>query len=246
MASNKLHLCEVSNNVDFQVSKQWDPKVTGGSCLTAVPMYTTMASITIIFDVLMYVLDLFRIHPLIPASMLAPFPMLLKSQLQTRKKVIILGLFSLGIFITIIQIVRILTIKSLSNSIDSGPLIMWSMVENNLGIIVASIPPLSPLVRAFREATSYNRSNKGRNGSRGLSYAMHTMNGPARDRDGHMHLGSGNDIDTKDNSMVVVSGGQMDNSSEEFIFQNSTSHVGIGDRSIYQKTEITITAESKR
>jgi hypothetical protein len=167
--------------------------------------------------------------------MLTPFPMLLKSQLQTRKKIIILGLFSLGTFITIIQIIRILTIKSLSNAIDSSHLIMWSMVENNLGIIVASIPPLSPLIRSIREKSSANRSKRG-TGTRGTPYALQTIGSSNRDRDGHMILGSGNDIDGKDHSSVVVSGGHMDNSSEEFIFPRS-------DHRIYQKTEVTITKE---
>lgn len=35
--------------------------------------------------------------------MLLPFPVLLKSHIQTRKKLILLGLFGLGIFITIIR-----------------------------------------------------------------------------------------------------------------------------------------------
>jgi len=145
--------------------------------------------------------------------MLTPFPMLLKSQLQTRKKIIILGLFSLGTFITIIQIIRILTIKSLSNAIDSSHL----------------------LIRSIREKSSANRSKRG-TGTRGTPYALQTIGSSNRDRDGHMILGSGNDIDGKDHSSVVVSGGHMDNSSEEFIFPRS-------DHRIYQKTEVTITKE---
>jgi hypothetical protein len=168
--------------------------------------------------------------------MLTPFPMLLKSQLQTRKKAILLGIFSLGIFITIIQIVRISTIKSLSNAIDSSSLIMWSMVENNLGIIVASIAPLSPLVRSFREKPSSNRSKQTR--GRGVSYALQSVTNGNRDRDGHIALGSGHDMDGKSElNRVVVSGGEIDNSSEEFIFSNS-------DHQIYQKTEITVTQEA--
>jgi hypothetical protein len=36
-----------------KVRKQWDKAVTWGTCLPAVPFYTTMASITIIFDITM-------------------------------------------------------------------------------------------------------------------------------------------------------------------------------------------------
>lgn len=37
-----------------QVAKQWDPALANlGSCIQAVPFYTTMASTTIVFDVIM-------------------------------------------------------------------------------------------------------------------------------------------------------------------------------------------------
>ncbi len=86
--------------------------------------------------------------------MLLPFPVLLKSRIQTRKKLILLGLFGLGVFITVIQIVRIQTVKQLANYIDSAPLILWSAVENNLGIIVANVPTLAPLVKYYNERSS--------------------------------------------------------------------------------------------
>ena len=86
--------------------------------------------------------------------MLLPFPVLLKSRIQTRKKLILLGLFGLGVFITVIQIIRIQTVKQLANYIDSAPLILWSTVENNLGIIVANVPTLAPLVKYYNERGS--------------------------------------------------------------------------------------------
>lgn len=85
--------------------------------------------------------------------MLLPFPVLIKTQIQKRKKFALLGLFALGTFITVIQVLRIQTIKNLSNYLDSSSLIMWSTVENNLGIIVASIPTLAPLFKYFAEKT---------------------------------------------------------------------------------------------
>ena len=69
--------------------------------------------------------------------MFLPFPMLVRSHIQKRKKIALLGLLALGTFITIIQVIRIRTVKNLANYLDSGSLIMWSAVENNLGIIVA-------------------------------------------------------------------------------------------------------------
>jgi hypothetical protein len=107
------------------------------------------------------------------------------------------------------------------------------MVENNLGIIIASIPPLSPLVRSVRGRSSANRPKGGKEG-RGMAYGLHTFGTSNRDRDGHIVLGSGNEIDSKDQRTVVVSGGQAGNSSEENI-------IAISDQRICQKTEIVIT-----
>ena len=34
------------------IAKQWDPTITTGSCLKGVPVYTSMASLTIVFDII--------------------------------------------------------------------------------------------------------------------------------------------------------------------------------------------------
>ncbi|KAH8652521.1 hypothetical protein BX600DRAFT_527839 [Xylariales sp. PMI_506] len=179
----QLNLCQ-------PVAKQWDPSITWGSCITAVPFYTSMASLTIVFDVIVLFL---------------PFPVLVRSQIQIRRKVVLLGLFALGLFITVIQIVRIQTIKSLANYLDSGGLIMWSTVENNLGIIVTSVPTLAPLIKYFSEksragesATAGASAYGGRGGSG--SYALRSWRAGRNDA---QFLGAGVDIQTTD---VVAKG----------------------------------------
>jgi hypothetical protein len=119
--------------------------------------------------------------------------MLLKLQLPRRKKIVLLGIFSLGVFITVIQIIRILTIKSLANYIDSSQLIMWSMVENNLGISIACIPCLAPLIKALEKKTTNRSTNpdtsfKGRKSA----YALQSIGGGKSNR-GFIGIGSGTD-----------------------------------------------------
>ncbi|KAF2832354.1 hypothetical protein CC86DRAFT_243433, partial [Ophiobolus disseminans] len=128
----------VQVNLCQPIAKQWDPAITGGKCLPAVPFYTSMASLTIVFDV---------------TVMLLPFPVLLKSRIQRRRKIVLLCLLALGVFITIIQFLRIRTVRNLANYLDSSSLIMWSTIENNAGIIVASVPTLAPLFRYFADKT---------------------------------------------------------------------------------------------
>jgi hypothetical protein len=139
-----------------------------------------------------------------------PFPVLAKSQIQKRKKAVLLGLFALGVLITIIQIIRIQTVRRLTNYTDSAPLIMWSTVENNLGIIVACIPTLAPLVKYLNERTSGYRNENSRK-EVGTRYAMQTWkSGQRKGREplesGHYehkdgtsfqcaHIGKGNSTD---------------------------------------------------
>lgn len=142
--------------------------------------------------------------------MLLPFPVLLQSQIQKRKKAVLMCLLTLGTFITIIQIIRIRTVKNLANYLDSASLIMWSTVENNLGIIVASIPTLSPLFRYFAERSLVGSTTN-------TGHQSHTM----------YSLRSTRVTRLRDTNIGPSEGG-----SEEFILGDSSA--------IRKKTEVTI------
>ncbi|KLO82552.1 integral membrane protein PTH11 [Fusarium fujikuroi] len=176
-------------NLCTPVRKQWDLSITHGSCLKGVPMYTTMASITIVFDVVV---------------MMLPFPTLLKLQMPNRKKVVLLGLFAMGIFISIIQIVRIQTIKSLSNLLDSAGLIKWSMVENNLGIIVACVPTLAPLVRYFSEQSRVGSRSRSKSQNNSGYALQSTYRKNLSRRSGLQPLGSGVDEQIGDSAEDIL------------------------------------------
>ncbi|KDN71862.1 putative integral membrane protein [Colletotrichum sublineola] len=100
-------------------------------------------------------------------SMFLPFPVIITSQIQRRKKAVLLGLFILGAFVTVIQAIRIQTIMSLSNYLDSQQSIRWSVVEACTGVIIACVPPLAPMVKYFA-AKSRNASGGGGGGSGGI------------------------------------------------------------------------------
>jgi hypothetical protein len=159
--------------------------------------------------------------------MLLPFPVLVKSHIQKRKKLALLGLLGLGIFITIIQVIRIQTVKNLANYLDSASLIMWSTVENNLGIIVASIPTLAPLFKYYAEKSQKSSTAKSASQSRSRSlYALKSMRST---RQGSIPLGSGVYHETR-----VT--GPFENGSAEFILGD----VGV----IKKKTEVTVTSDT--
>ncbi len=151
--------------------------------------------------------------------MILPFPVLLRSQIQKRKKAVLLGLFALGVFITVIQIIRIQTVNRLVNHTDSAPLILWSTVENNIGIIVACVPTLAPLVKYFRERSHGERSKTASYANKtsrdiGSHYAMATWKGGIKG--GHQPLESNND--DKDNSSFE---GHIKGGSTEMILEST-------------------------
>ncbi|KAI1649076.1 uncharacterized protein F4817DRAFT_314014 [Daldinia loculata] len=130
----------VQLNQCHPIAKKWDPTIPG-RCINQIPYYMASSALAIVFDF---------------AVMFLPFPVLIKTKIQLRKKVMLLGLFALGFFITGIQIIRIQFLKDLRNPLNSGPVVLWSTVEANLGVIVACIPVLSPLFKQNR-----NNYNKG-------------------------------------------------------------------------------------
>ncbi|KAJ5120745.1 uncharacterized protein N7515_010133 [Penicillium bovifimosum] len=130
------------------IPKQWDITVSG-KCIDTVSFYygTNLG-----FDV---------------AIIILPLPVLWKLQLHRKQKCVLIGMFALGFFVTIIQIIRIFSVKNLKNITDSEGLILWSIVEVSLGAIITCIPTFSPLFKSFATTiTSY------RNNGMGRSYAL--------------------------------------------------------------------------
>jgi hypothetical protein len=165
------------------------------------------------------------------ARMILPFPVLVKSQIQKRKKFALLGLLTLGTFITIIQVVRIQTVKNLANYLDSSKLIMWSTVENNLGIIVASIPTLAPLFKYYAEKTQ--KSSTAKSASQSRSRSLYALKSLRSTRQESLPLGSGVDHVTH-----IGRGGRSDGESAELI---------LGDvGAITKKIEVTISRSLSR
>lgn len=69
-------------------------------------------------------------------------------------------LFALGFFVTIIQCIRIQTIAALSTYTDSQPIIEWSIVEINLGVITACIPTFRPFLRNLSHKIASSQGTK--------------------------------------------------------------------------------------
>ncbi|KFY81328.1 hypothetical protein V500_11536 [Pseudogymnoascus sp. VKM F-4518 (FW-2643)] len=122
-------------------------------CIPIITIYLTSAPITIVTDVIILVL---------------PIPILTGMNMPRRQKNILVFTFALGIFVMIVDVIRVyylqqamVNVSSLSTSPTStiglgdeqdfafivSYSLMWTAVEVNVGIVCACIPTLKPIVK---------------------------------------------------------------------------------------------------
>ncbi|KAI9933981.1 hypothetical protein ASPWEDRAFT_105046 [Aspergillus wentii DTO 134E9] len=139
------------------VAKQWDLSIPG-TCINTVKSYYGLAGSSLGFDLIIIAL---------------PLPVLWKLKLHRKQKIALIILFALGFFVTIIQIIRVFTIKKLQTYTDSEPIVIWSVIEISLGVIVTCVPTYGPLFKAFSSnLNSYRKNRYGQ--SYGQSYRLET------------------------------------------------------------------------
>ncbi|KAK0109336.1 hypothetical protein ONS96_003155 [Cadophora gregata f. sp. sojae] len=143
------------------VSAAYDPTKSNQKCISIVTLYLCSAPVNIITDLAILVL---------------PIPVLTGMRLPQRQKTILILTFALGIFVTIVDVVRIYYLQQavdtqtiaqsrLGTGVDfawtASTALMWSAVEVNVGIICACIPTLKPLVKRILPSMITDRSRSG-------------------------------------------------------------------------------------
>jgi fucose permease len=121
------------------------------TCIPLVTLYLASAPVNIITDL---------------AILCLPIPVLTGMTLPQKEKTILVMTFALGIFVAVVDVVRIYYLQQASLDVATGSLpqettgigasadfswfaslsLMWSAVEVNVGIICACVPTLKPLV----------------------------------------------------------------------------------------------------
>ncbi|GAB1730146.1 hypothetical protein NU195Hw_g7453t1 [Hortaea werneckii] len=112
-------------------AKVWNNDIAG-NCVNEVAFYFAISGATIGLDLLVIAL---------------PFPIIKGLQLDARKKIGLGALFGLGIFVTVVQILRVESFAKIKGYTDSQQPITWSMIEIHVGCLVACIPTYTPLLR---------------------------------------------------------------------------------------------------
>lgn len=135
------------------VSKTFNVHNDPPKCIPIITLYLTSAPITIVTDVIILVL---------------PIPMLTGMHMPRRQKNILVFTFALGIFVMIVDVIRVYFLQQAMvhvSSLTASPTssiglgdekdfafvvsysLMWTAVEVNVGIVCACIPTLKPIVK---------------------------------------------------------------------------------------------------
>ncbi|CAG8959700.1 hypothetical protein HYFRA_00001606 [Hymenoscyphus fraxineus] len=129
------------------VSAAHDIHQTGAKCMSIVTLYLCSAPVNIFTDLAILVL---------------PIPVLTGMRLPSRQKTVLIVTFTLGVFVTIVDVIRIFYLQQSSDQLSTrkntfgattdfswyaSTALLWSAVEVNVGIICACIPTLKPLVK---------------------------------------------------------------------------------------------------
>ncbi|CAG8131748.1 unnamed protein product [Penicillium olsonii] len=116
------------------VAKFWDDSIQG-SCLSKTALWFSNASMHIATDL---------------AILIIPIPALIAVDLPRRQKFALMIMFALGGFVCITSIIRLVSLKTISDSLDptydNVGAASWSAIECNTGIICACLPTLKPLI----------------------------------------------------------------------------------------------------
>ncbi|GJC94814.1 integral membrane protein [Colletotrichum higginsianum] len=106
----------------------WDGQHEG-KCLDLNKIGLSHVALNIVLDVCMLALPVTQIY---------------KLQMDRRKKIGVIAMFQVGVFLTVVSILRIRTMRDFATSLnvtaDSVAVVLWAYVELGVGVVVACMP----------------------------------------------------------------------------------------------------------
>ena len=100
------------------VRKSWRPR-TPGSCLANDATFYGLAAVTILFDVIIFLL---------------PIPLLLNLNISKKRKFALVCVFLLGLLTTVCSVMRMVQILTIAKTGNSTMLVLWGVIELNIGV----------------------------------------------------------------------------------------------------------------
>lgn len=122
---------------------------TDGSCIQVLDFFLAFGIVNMIVDVFI---------------LIVPIPLIMRLQMNTRKKISVSGIMLLGSLVCVASIVRIRYLFLLTTAVDVswtlGPAFAWSSLEPSIAMISACLPTFAPLFRSLRNKESNSGSNQ--------------------------------------------------------------------------------------
>ena len=165
-----------------------DPLPSDATCTDIVTLYLSSAPVNIITDL---------------AILFLPMPILTGMRLPRKQKIILIITFSFGVFVAVVDVIRIAYLQSASvtrlqqvgsnNATNTNSTVgekgdfswyaslsfMWSAVEVNVGILCACVPALKPLVSRILPSLLTDKDESSEKSELGLAGTI----GPKMDMD---------------------------------------------------------------
>ncbi|KAI0197879.1 hypothetical protein F4808DRAFT_463260 [Astrocystis sublimbata] len=127
---------------------QFDKSIPGGHCVDILAYYYATHVIIFILDIALTIL---------------PIPVLWSLQMDVRRKLTVTAMFTLGLTINVINLLRIAwreAVASPDRTYEYALLLFFTVIEIQLGIILACVPVLRPVMRKLADLYAGSHSKK--------------------------------------------------------------------------------------
>ncbi|KAF4309732.1 putative integral membrane protein [Botryosphaeria dothidea] len=135
----------------------WNPTVPGGHCASYNVAFTTIGCVNMVTDLII---------------MLLPIPFIRKLQMAIGTKIGLYVIFSIGLFVTAITVIRIRVLTRVDFTDLSYSMIdaaFWSVAEPAVAIINSCIPTMRPLLKLVSPSRLWSSNNKASYGNSGYT-----------------------------------------------------------------------------
>ncbi|KAF1830495.1 hypothetical protein BDW02DRAFT_572956 [Decorospora gaudefroyi] len=163
-----IFLCVIFSCIPVQAA--WDITITDKTCIPIRSIYLGGSVPNVILDLVLVIM---------------PIPYVLRLHAPVAQRVVLVGMFALGTFIAVVSLVRLIIFLQIPIATQGDAtynfreIIVWSIVEINIGLTCACLPSLKPALSmiGITKLFSFNGSRPSNVQSPGPSSGFPSRNG---------------------------------------------------------------------